>query len=113
MTGTEYITEWPPPSTASEKLSAERKKEEANEAAPKRQKLCEEKEKETGSNPFSITGGTSCSTSSFIQSPPSQRARTLLARWWKEKSKIEESPLISGTQSVNPNTILFHCSRYY
>lgn len=93
MSDAEYITEWPPPSFKEEGIPAsKRPKLELSDHEP---------------------DGSGESSHRFIQSSFSNKADVLLARWWKEKAKCKEGSLLKADiKSTNPNTILFHISRY-
>lgn len=100
----EFIDEWPPPAAPPLSLSAE---EEERETASKRLKLSTEEE-------ALITAGGKAEEefSHLIRSSPSITADTLLARWWKDKTRKDEKFLLDvGATSSNPNTRLFHISR--
>ncbi len=121
----EFITEWPPPpslETAPEPPCKEIDGYQDGEPSSKKcrfyQHCSNRKEMEENQR----NGGL---FSHMVQSSPTMKASTLLARWWKERVREEEEKKKGGggegrvggkggmemIKSKNPNTLLFHLSR--
>ena len=94
--GQEFIREWPPPQSTEAPVSADQES-----TAPKKLKI------------DSHVSRSSCKAfNDLVESPPSLKAETLLAKWWKERVKHEDKSMFSvNTNSKNPKTILFQLSR--
>lgn len=101
----EYITEWPPRPAVGEHFGLE----DDREVSTKRPRIGDEGPPEAKTIPFFENPPSEMLH--LVHSSPSTKADTLLAQWWKELVKKGRGALLDVASS-NPNTKLFHISRY-
>ena len=105
----EYITEWPPAVVRLGTHLGKKGQEDEGEMGTKRPRVDGEDTPEAKTTPFSES--LPSEMLHLVQTSPSTKADTLLAQWWKQLVKKGRETLLDVT-SNNPNTKLFHISRY-